>query len=200
MLKRILAGLIVAAVIASAAVAAPVEFLFTPDKAIFLANRTEIVPGMKFDEPTLRALLPEYEFEAAAEEGQQVWYVYARKDAEGVGQGGINIYINPDNVIELISGGEGIVDSAGATTGLPLTQVYKSTRAKSGGDFAYTCESEISPNIVYVLDKDDCGSNVEFKDYFIDKRMTTLDPCMKVYSVLLLGSESDPLGQHWRFP
>ena len=168
-------------------VAEPYEFLFTANKAISLANGSSIAPASKFDEKALRAMLPGYEFERGEEEGEKVWYVYARKNGEGAGQGGISIYLDSENdsISASIAGGEGVIDSVGATKGMPLTEVYRARRVKCDAGLDYTCASEFSQNAYYVVDGDSCGPGVAFPSYYDKHKLTTLDPCMKVWSIFL---------------
>jgi len=165
------------AVFSSDANATPYEFLFTPTEAILLATGTTIAPGTKFDLPELKVQFPGYEFESAEEEGQTVWYVFSRRDDEGVGVGGISLYLDFDDpsMIDFIGGGEGVIDAAGATAGVSLIDSYRATDAKCDAGIDYVWESEISPTIAYSVDTEECGAEVNLPSYSTDRELTTLD-------------------------
>jgi hypothetical protein len=125
--------------------------------------------------------------ELSEEEGQAVWYAYP----PGNDDAGLSIFGNEDTgQITSIIGWQGSVDSTGAAAGRSLKQAYKSSHAKCEVGMDYTCKSEFSPNISYLVDPSECGVDVRIEDYFADGKETVISECMKLSGIELDRAET----------
>ena len=110
-----------------------------------------------------------------------VSYVFTKRDAEGVGQGGINIYLdrNGSSVIDMISGGDGVLDPIGANAARHHFAYRKLPERRLGRHLHFG----VLPDHILSRRHRWLWRRCQFP--YGEGAKTVISPCMKVYSKFL---------------